>query len=222
MSSSPKIVRAEAWKQPDGRYKCPYCDDLYAPAGICSHIYQTHSKEIKNSLPRKKIYKTCEFCGSPIITNNFQRHQASCKENPANFCGTCKFCSKTIFRWKDFCNLTCSASYYNKIGQLGGSLRKRRNHGVHPATDTTTNYVWICFNKWPKQCAICLWDLCIHVHHIDGNHGNNHVSNLIPLCANHHGMAHLAEHRETFIILCRELVASKFDLDTRYALISAI
>jgi hypothetical protein len=47
-------------------------------------------------------------------------------------------------------------------------------------------YRLLCFSIWPKKCAICGWFKTVEVHHIDGNHKNNELKNLIPLCPNHH------------------------------------
>lgn len=38
-------------------------------------------------------------------------------------------------------------------------------------------------------CCICQTPF-IQIHHIDGNHDNNDLDNLAPLCPNHHALAH--------------------------------
>jgi hypothetical protein len=43
--------------------------------------------------------------------------------------------------------------------------------------------------KSSNCCCICQMPF-IQIHHIDGNHDNNEVDNLAPLCPNHHAMAH--------------------------------
>lgn len=53
-----------------------------------------------------------------------------------------------------------------------------------------TNYRTLCFTEWSQKCVLCEFDKIISVHHLDENHNNNDVKNLIPLCPNHHHMVH--------------------------------
>lgn len=39
-------------------------------------------------------------------------------------------------------------------------------------------------------CEVCGYKLVLHGHHIDGDRKNNHYSNLILLCPNHHYLIH--------------------------------
>lgn len=36
------------------------------------------------------------------------------------------------------------------------------------------------------ECCICGYNLCIDLHHIDGNRKNNNINNIASLCPNHH------------------------------------
>jgi predicted restriction endonuclease len=38
------------------------------------------------------------------------------------------------------------------------------------------------------KCAICGYDTesCLEVHHVDGNRGNNEITNLLVVCPTHH------------------------------------
>ena len=47
------------------------------------------------------------------------------------------------------------------------------------------------YDKIRKPCAICGFDIIVELHHIDKDKQNNNLSNLIPLCPNHHRMAHM-------------------------------
>lgn len=45
------------------------------------------------------------------------------------------------------------------------------------------------FNAYEHKCAICGYDedeRILEVHHLDENHGNNDISNLVILCPNCH------------------------------------
>lgn len=39
---------------------------------------------------------------------------------------------------------------------------------------------------YDEKCFICGWKYNIHLHHIDKNHDNIDINNLIGLCSNHH------------------------------------
>jgi hypothetical protein len=42
------------------------------------------------------------------------------------------------------------------------------------------------YEKWGRYCNICRTSLGLQIDHIDGNHDNNDLANLIPLCASCH------------------------------------
>lgn len=61
-----------------------------------------------------------------------------------------------------------------------------------------------------KQCLICGYSKIIHIHHLDGNHDNDDIDNLIPVCANHHQEIHSNNYFEANRIILLE----KYDLIT--------
>lgn len=69
--------------------------------------------------------------------------------------------------------------------------------------DNATNYRTLCFQNNPKACRICGFDKIVVVHHMDENHHNNAINNLIPLCPNHHEMFH-SKHKEEIVALLGE------------------
>lgn len=56
--------------------------------------------------------------------------------------------------------------------------------------ENATNYRTIAFRKWDKKCIVCGFDKIVTVHHMDEDHSNNDINNLVPLCPNHHEMFH--------------------------------
>ena len=47
------------------------------------------------------------------------------------------------------------------------------------------------YERLSTKCAVCGFDKIVELHHKDRNRKNNNISNLIPLCPNHHRMAHM-------------------------------
>lgn len=99
----------------------------------------------------------------------------------------CPVCSKVFItldgnkREKTVCSHSCSNTYF-RSGENNG------NWG-------TNDYRVICFRNQDKKCCICGFTFIVEVHHYDHNRENNEISNLIPLCPNHHAMYH-SRHRE--------------------------
>lgn len=78
-----------------------------------------------------------------------------------------------------FCSRSCA-------NHRGTGLEWEKTH----KSRSLKKYRTICFSKWEHSCAICGFDKIVTVHHIDENHNNNDLNNLIPLCPNHHHMVH--------------------------------
>jgi hypothetical protein len=77
---------------------------------------------------------------------------------------------------KTVCSHSCSNTYF-RSGENNGNWGSK-------------NYRNICFNHHKKQCCVCGFTHIVEVHHYDHNRENNDISNLIPLCPNHHAMYH--------------------------------
>lgn len=106
----------------------------------------------------------------------------------------CPVCGKEFFvpnynKDKVCCSYSCSNTYF----------RTGENNGMY---DKATKYSTICFRHHPHKCCICGEENIVAVHHYDGNHDNNDVCNLVPLCPTHHSYWH-----SNF----RELIKDKVD-----------
>lgn len=98
------------------------------------------------------------------------------------------------------CSCTCSNRYFRT---------KHLLTSFNPATQIyNSNYRTLCLNYYGHKCAFCDWKLCVDVHHIDRDRTNNHISNLVPLCPNHHALTKLKEHRDKI-----DLEIEKFKID---------
>jgi hypothetical protein len=67
--------------------------------------------------------------------------------------------------------------------------------------DNATGYRTIASQHHEMKCVVCGFDKIIAVHHIDENKKNNHPTNLIPLCPNHHEMVHSKWKNEVLPII---------------------
>jgi len=96
----------------------------------------------------------------------------------------CKRCHrKKPNHSKGFC-----AGCYNFIFHLGKN--KAYNYKKWYGLDEGT------YKKATKECAVCGFDKVVDLHHLDENHKNNSLDNLIGLCPNHHKMLHDFNHRK--------------------------
>lgn len=147
-------------------------DSKKLPGGTRSH-FSTYNKE---RVP-------CRFCDCLIGRANIKKHELTCFDNPVNL-RTCPICKGPI---RDRKTTTCSHACSNRYFRVGaGNGNYVGINGKHPAT----SYRRACFQKHPKKCVICDEVNIVEVHHFDGNHKNNDVSNLVPLCPTHHQYVH--------------------------------
>jgi len=79
-------------------------------------------------------------------------------------------------REKTTCSHSCSNTYF-RSGKNNPNWKESR-------------YRSTCFLQHEKSCVICKESNIVEVHHFDGNHTNNSIENLIPLCPTHHKYWH--------------------------------
>ncbi len=103
---------------------------------------------------------------------------------------------------------TCSCACSNTLFRSGKDNPNYKEPGTH---NSPLSYRSLCFTKHEHKCLLCDWDISVDVHHIDGDHDNNHVDNLVPLCANHHRMAHMTKYKDKI----RDKIRDKISLACR-------
>jgi predicted restriction endonuclease len=59
------------------------------------------------------------------------------------------------------------------------------------------------FRKHPKPCEVCGSVEKLDMHHIDGNHENNVIENIMWLCHNHHMKIHGKINGSNFSYVCK-------------------
>ncbi len=112
-------------------------------------------------------------------------------------CENCKRVFTVNSRRQFHKQTTCSRSCANSFFRAG------ENHANwKPYTEAPRKpgyYRKLCFSKYGKKCVVCDESIAIDVHHLDGNHKNNAINNLIPLCANHHRYMHSKKNKKLII-----------------------
>ena len=129
------------------------------------HIYC--SLECKGKASRKKVECTCANCGKKI-----EKYQSALDD------------SKT---GNVFCSKSCACSYNNEHFRT-----KENNPNWRGGKYGNRQHAKIAYRNYVPECAICgeTDKYMLEVHHIDFNHSNNELDNLIILCANHHLKLH--------------------------------
>lgn len=150
---------------------------------------------------RKAQEVICETCGKPFLKpERFVKkylHNFCCKNCANNFRKIrikvkCSMCNKefeiTPKRFKNsksglfFCCKKCKDEA-QKI-KYGLKQIQPKHYGI------SDRYQKICFKHHPHKCCICGEENIVACHHYDGNHNNNDICNLVPLCPTHHSYWH--------------------------------
>lgn len=104
----------------------------------------------------------------------------SCKYKNSREQKNCPICNKKFESLIKDNKKTCSYSCSNKFFRSG---EKNGNWKEH-------TYRTTCFNKHEKRCIICNENKIVEVHHYNGDHKDNRVENLVPICPTHHKYLH--------------------------------
>ena len=123
------------------------------------------------------VRKNCAYCNHETNITNIKRHEKACPENPINK-KECPVCEKVHSKKGVTCSYSCANSYF----------RSGKNNPNWNESDT--NYRVICFDAHGKKCIVCGEDKILAVHHINENHYDNRIENLVPLCPTHHQYMH--------------------------------
>ena len=193
----------------NGKLKCGVCNKWFTPitkkqfTNLISKAKNYHrlflcSNECKRlSQGSQKI--TCAYCGkefilkkSAIKEKNYCSKECwnnSCKENKKSYiclnCGT--ECTKKKGYIGKFCCSQCSIEYKNK------QIDKLVESGENTSHRILRSYFLRHYNKCMNPDCKWNWDVNdnnpqLELHHIDGNHLNNVISNGILLCPNCHSL----------------------------------
>ncbi len=99
------------------------------------------------------------------------------RERPHQSSGYCNSCYNRLF-------------HYDRVKEY--NIRKYHNISLE------------IHQKITQKCVLCGFSKAVDLHHLDGEHGNNNLSNLVGLCPNHHAMYHKPEWKEEISIKLME------------------
>jgi 5-methylcytosine-specific restriction endonuclease McrA len=136
---------------------------------VCNKNYEIELKRYNAKIKEKSAFYCSDECRS-------RRGSILCK---------CATCGAEVWRTKSqynrsqtgniFCSRSCATKLNNKLFKSG------ENHPNFKGTDYRT----LALNTYPHYCSVCGYnedERLLEVHHIDENHNNNDINNLILLC----------------------------------------
>ena len=97
-----------------------------------------------------------------------------------------------------FCSISCAN--HRGVGKEWENTHSSRNLGYRKK----------CFTEWEHKCVLCGYDKIVDVHHIDENKKNNDITNLIPLCPNHHMELHHKDYKNEIKDIISNLIYEKW------------
>lgn len=148
----------------------------------CPVVRRKNSEKLKQNKRNIKKYK-CSFCNRDFLHYNLKTHENNCVKNPDYSKNKkCKLCGESLKYGVKYCGHICANI---DIGKL---YRNGKNHPLWQGGEFW--YRNACIEEYGYKCFICEFDKIIKIHHIDGNHKNNVLENLVPLCPNHHELCH--------------------------------
>lgn len=72
------------------------------------------------------------------------------------------------------------------------------------------NHITIARKHFNMVCLVCGFASVVDVHHLDEDHSNNSVDNLVPLCPNHHRMIHRNEFKDELFGIVTERLPFRY------------
>ncbi len=180
----------EQFKNKDGSYTSPKNGKIYkSEKALRAHL--NYAGTTNPTAFAERLYNVnCQFCKNEIIVSNIKKHERTCYLNPDNI-KLCKVCEKPIKDYKKSkgtCSHSCSNKFFSHL------RNKPENY---------TRYTTICWKTHKKECVICGESKIVAVHHMNKNHKDNRVENLVPLCPTHHTYMH-SKYKEDILPLVQE------------------
>ena len=120
----------------------------------------------------------CHHCNKETTLGNIAKHEDSCYMNPKILkrCAVCDGVIKNYKTSKGTCSRSCANTFF-KSGENNGNFKGE-------------SYQFLCFSNHKKECIICKENKIVAVHHMNEDHNDNRIDNLVPLCPTHHQYMH--------------------------------
>lgn len=168
---------------------------------ISSTLKETYKNNPRQKAEkREKEIKCCIVCGNQLKSNRQKYCSKKCKNHKQYIDGInrykCVECGKEFKssnKQRKFCSSRCSADNRNR------KLLEEWLIGKYSIDANTAipNFIRkFLFEQSNNKCSECGFEgynkstnrTILQIHHVDGNSGNNHKSNLKVLCPNCHAM----------------------------------
>ena len=153
----------------------------------------------------------CKWCNNEYMSGNIAKHQQSCFYNPTVVKKECPVCNNEFIGKSVTCSRACADKHF----------RHARVGGIRYKTDdqlaNNERYRDLCFRHHEKKCVVCGEQNIVAVHHLNENHNDNSIDNLIPLCPTHHQYCHsnfkylIINQIEDYIVVWRNKNKNVFD-----------
>lgn len=167
----------EQYKNADGTYTSPRNNKTYKSLKAFT-AHWNYAGHVNPDNFAKRLYKVkCQHCADEVIVSNIKRHEEACYLNPDNLrlCEVCEAPIKDFKKSKGTCSHSCSNKFFSHL----------RNK-----PEKYSRYTTLCWKEHKKECVVCGEDKVVAVHHMNEDHNDNRIENLVPLCPTHHTYMH--------------------------------
>lgn len=139
---------------------------------------QTNKNSLNNLSAANTTKRKCVHCDRECTIGNIGKHEKACSKNPANM-KECPVCGTHHSKKGVTCSYSCSNTYF-------------RSGKDNPNYDNGGKYAYRreCFEEHGKKCIVCGEEKIVAAHHVNGDHHDDRVENLVPLCPTHHQYLH--------------------------------
>lgn len=148
-----------------------------------NNIFTTKWENIRRD---NRAHHICPICQQEDIDNRYKENQIEVE---------CAYCHNKFIRPLSKISNSKSGLYFccrehKDLAQRISSGKEFENiRPEHYGKDSAKDYRSKAFQIYKHECAVCKWkedEQILQVHHIDKNHENNDINNLIILCPNCH------------------------------------
>lgn len=144
----------------------------------------------QNTIDKGTVEKICTVCGKPFLVNKF-------REQTSKYCGNkCKKIGQYINRHKEVTCINCNIKFATSPSRNPKFCSKtcryeyEKHHNVLSFSNARGRLKQVGRFVKCEKCGYNEHLEILGIHHIDRNHNNNALDNLIVLCPNCHSLEH--------------------------------